>query len=160
MYGVSAVTTPTDDSTCAASRSVFAVIPSMQFTRSVLAAFRSQLSDCSSECAMTGSNALSCSCPPSAAMVTVTSAPAMENATWLTTSGITGLTLPGMMLDPAWRGGRLISPSPACGPDDSSRRSLQIFDSLMALRLSVDDSVMNTPASLVASMRSLAVTSV
>ena len=40
------------------------------------------------------------------------------------------------MLDPACRGGRLISPKPACGPEDSSRRSLQIFDSLMALRFS------------------------
>ena len=84
---------------------------------------------------MTGSNAFSCSWPASAAIVTVTSAPATENATWLTTSGITGLTLPGMIDEPAWRGGSVISPMPACGPDDSRRRSLQIFESLMALRL-------------------------
>ena len=48
-------------------------------------------------------------------------------AAWATASGITGLTLPGMIDEPAWRGGRRISPSPACGPDESSRRSLAIF---------------------------------
>ena len=78
---------------------------------------------------MIGSNALSCSCPPSAAKLTVTSLPMTSKATWLTTSGITGLTLPGMMLEPACTGGRLISPNPARGPLDSSRRSLQVFDS-------------------------------
>ena len=72
---------------------------------------------------------------------------------------MTGFTLPGMMLDPAWRGGRLISPKPACGPDESSRRSLQIFESLMALRFSALENVMKTPVSLVASMRSGAVSS-
>ena len=56
---------------------------------------------------MTGSNAFSCSWPPSTAIVTVRSAPATANATWLTTSGMTGLTLPGMMLEPAWRGGQV-----------------------------------------------------
>ena len=55
--------------------------------------------------------------------------------TWFTTSGITGLTLAGMMEDPAWRSGNLISPSPARGPEDSRRRSLQILDSFTARRL-------------------------
>ncbi len=86
------------------------------------------------------------------------SAPATANAIWFTTSGITGLTLPGMIDDPACRAGSVISPSPACGPDASSRRSLQIFESLAALRLTVPDSVMKAPASLVASIRSGAVT--
>jgi hypothetical protein len=53
---------------------------------------------------MIGSNALSWSCPASAAMVTVTSLPMTSNATWLTTSGITGLIFPGMMDDPACTG--------------------------------------------------------
>ena len=56
---------------------------------------------------MIGSNALSCSCPASAAMVIVTSLPMTSKATWLTTSGITGLTLPGMIEDPAWTGGQI-----------------------------------------------------
>ena len=37
--------------------------------------------------------------------------------------------------EPAARSGRRISPSPARGPDDSSRRSLQILESLTARRL-------------------------
>ena len=88
------------------------------------------------ECRMIGSNAFSCSWPASAAIVTVTSCPTTANAIWFTTSGITGLTLPGMIDDPAWRGGSTISPKPACGPEDSSRRSLQIFDSFTAARFS------------------------
>src|SRR6218665_80526 len=158
MNGISAVITPTLDATIACNRSVVAVMPSTQFTRRVQQACRIQVIDCSKECAITGSKALSCSCPPSAAIVTVRSAPAIAYATWLTASGITGLILPGMMEEPACLGGRLISPNPACGPEDRSRRSLQIFESLMALRLSALEKVINTPTSLVASMRSGALT--
>jgi hypothetical protein len=56
---------------------------------------------------MIGSKALSCSCPPSTAMDTVTSAPATEYATWDTASGMTGLTLPGMIDDPGLAGGQI-----------------------------------------------------
>lgn len=45
-----------------------------------------------------------------------------------------------MMLDPAWTAGRLISVRAALGPNESSRRSLQIFDSLMVARLSTQES--------------------
>ena len=45
-------------------------------------------------------------------MVTVTSLPITSKATWFTTSGITGLTLPGMIDEPACIAGRLISPKP------------------------------------------------
>ena len=102
---------------------------------------------------MIGSNALSCNWPASAAKVTVTSLPMTSKATWLTTSGMTGLTLPGMMLDPACTGGRLISFSPARGPEDSRRRSLQILDSFTAMRLSTPENWTKTPASWVASTR-------
>ena len=51
--------------------------------------------------------------------------------TWAQTisvaSGSTGLTLPGMMLDPGCRSGRWISASPVVGPEDIQRRSLQIL---------------------------------
>ncbi len=107
---------------------------------------------------MIGSNALSCSCPASTAIDTVTSAPATANATCVTASGMTGLTLPGMIDDPACRGGRPISPRPACGPEESSRRSPAIFESLRALRLSAAENVTNAPVSLVDSTRSPAVT--
>ena len=102
---------------------------------------------------MIGSKALSCSCPASDASVTVMSLPMTSKATWFITSGITGLTLPGMIDEPAWRAGRRISPNPACGPLDSSRRSLQVFDSLVATRLSTPDSCTKAPVSCVASMR-------
>ena len=81
---------------------------------------------------MTGSITFSCSCPASAAIVTVTSLPMTLKQTWLTTSGRTGLTLAGMIEDPACSSGRLISPSPVRGPEDSSRRSLQTIPSLTA----------------------------
>ena len=55
---------------------------------------------------MIGSNAFSCSCPASAAIVTVMSLPITSKAIWLTTSGITGLTLPGMIELPACTGGQ------------------------------------------------------
>ena len=55
-------------------------------------------------------------------------------------SGRTGLTLPGMMLDPGCRSGRLISPRPVRGPDPIQRRSLQIFVRLTATVRSAPDS--------------------
>ena len=86
-------------------------------------------------------------------MVIVTSAPMTAKAIWFTTSGITGFTLPGMIDDPACRGGRRISAKPACGPLESSRRSLQIFDSFTAVRRSTAEAWRNPPASHVASKR-------
>ena len=69
---------------------------------------------------MIGSKTLSCSCPASAAIVTVTSPPMMSKQTWFTISGITGFTFPGMIEEPGCIGGRLISPKPARGPELSS----------------------------------------
>src|SRR3546814_7627230 len=88
MNGVSAVTTPTDEPTIAPRRSRLTVMPSMQLTRSVHIACCIHVIDWKIECAITGSKAFSCSCPPSTAMVTVISAPTTANATWLTTSGM------------------------------------------------------------------------
>ena len=51
-------------------------------------------------------------------------------------SQITGLTLPGMMLEPGCRSGSRISPSPARGPEDIQRRSLQILVRLTATTFS------------------------
>ena len=48
---------------------------------------------------------------------------------------MTGLTLPGMMLEPGCRSGRWISPSPARGPELIHRRSLQILVRLTATTL-------------------------
>ena len=104
-------------------------------------------------CAMIGSKAFSCSCPASAAMVTVMSLPITSKAIWFTTSGITGFTLPGMIEEPACTAGRLISPMPALGPEESRRRSLQVFESFTATRFSTPESCTKAPASCVASTR-------
>jgi hypothetical protein len=63
-----------------------------------------------------------------------------RNPTWLTTSGITGFTLPGMIELPGCICGRLISFRPQRGPEASSRMSLQILVSLDELRFSTPDS--------------------
>ena len=57
--------------------------------------------------AISGSNTLSCSCPASAAIVTVTSPPMTSKHTWFTTSGMTGFTLPGMIDEPGCIAGRV-----------------------------------------------------
>ena len=49
---------------------------------------------------------------------------------------MTGLTLPGMIEDPGCSAGRLISASPARGPEASRIRSLEIFAILIAQLLS------------------------
>src|SRR5271157_5159261 len=74
--------------------------------------------------------------------------------TWFTTSGITGLTLPGMMLEPGCLGGRLISLRPARGPEARSLRSLQIFESLIARLFRTEEYRTNGWVSCVASTRS------
>src|SRR5271166_5322547 len=74
--------------------------------------------------------------------------------TWFTTSGITGLTLPGMMLEPGCLGGRLISLRPARGPEARSLRSLHIFESLIARLLITEEYSTNGCVSCVASNRS------
>ena len=58
----------------------------------------------------------------------------MVKQTWLTISGMTGLTLPGMIDEPGCMAGRRISYSPQRGPEDIQRRSLQILESCTAAR--------------------------
>lgn len=77
-----------------------------------------------------------------------------SNATWLTISGMTGLTFPGMIDDPAWAGGRLISDRPTDGPDDVRRRSLHTFESFTATRFRTPETWTNAPQSWVASIGS------
>ena len=57
----------------------------------------------------------------------MTSLPITRAATWLTDSQSTGLTLPGMIDEPACSSGRSSSPSPAAGPLASRRMSLAIL---------------------------------
>ena len=57
-----------------------------------------------------------------------------------TTSGITGLTLPGMIEEPFCSSGRNSSPMPARGPEPISARSFAIFVSETAITFSAPDS--------------------
>ena len=126
---------PMEDSTLRRHTSALASIPTMHSSRSVRMALRRSLIDSKDTWPMTGSMTLSWSWPASAAKVSVTSLPITLKQTWLTTSGMIGLTLAGMIEEPAARSGRRISPRPARGPEDSSLRSLQILESLTARRL-------------------------
>ena len=87
------------------------------------------------------------------AIVTAISLPITLHAIWLTTSGITGLTFPGIIDEPGCIGGKLISPIPVRGPRESSLRSLQIFDSLTARRLMVEEYITKSLVSCVASIK-------
>ena len=69
--------------------------------------------------------------PPKA---TAVSLPITCAATWVTASGMTGLTLPGMIELPGCRSGRKISDSPVRGPLPIHRRSLAILMSATATR--------------------------
>ena len=148
---------PIECSTKYRMRSGLAVIPVTHRSRSTVHALRSISIPRNKRYAMIGSNALSWSWPASAAIVTVTSPPITSKQTWFTTSGMTGLTLPGMIDEPGCIAGRLISPNPARGPDERRRRSLQILDSLVAVRFMTPESCTKAPVSLVASTRSNAV---
>ena len=59
--------------------------------------------------------------------------------TCVTTSQITGLTLPGMIEEPFCSSGRISSPSPARGPEPIQRMSLAIFVSEAATTLSAPE---------------------
>ncbi len=73
-------------------------------------------------------------------MVMVASLPMTSAATIAAASGITGLTLPGMMLLPGCSAGSAISPRPASGPLFIQRRSLAIFITLTAMTFNWPDS--------------------
>ncbi len=96
---------------------------------------------------MTGSMTLSWKLPDWPATVIAASLPMTCAATIAAASGITGFTLPGMMLLPGCSAGRAISPRPASGPLFIQRRSFAIFMRLTAIVLSWPES--STAASCV-----------
>ena len=73
-------------------------------------------------------------------MVMAVSLPMTWAATWQTTSGMTGLTLPGMIDEPFWSSGRVISPSPQRGPLPIHAMSVAILVSETATTFSAPDS--------------------
>ncbi len=85
---------------------------------------------------MSGIITLSSKTPDMPAMVIAASLPTTWAATISTDSGMTGLTLPGMIELPGCRLGIEISPMPQRGPEASQRMSLAILVSEAAIVLS------------------------
>ena len=77
--------------------------------------------------AISGTRTFSSNWPCMPPIVIAASLPITWPATWITTSGITGLTLPGMIEEPFCSSGRRSSASPARGPEPISARSLAIL---------------------------------
>ena len=102
-------------------------MPSTQRSASSRCEVDSSRIDSSRLRAITGIATLSSKLPLAPATVTAASLPITWAQTISVASGSTGLTLPGMMLDPGCRSGRWISARPVVGPEDIQRRSLQIL---------------------------------
>ena len=149
-----AVTATSECSNSSRQRSSSASMPSIHRSRNTFMPRSSMRMDWRMLKTITGSMALSCSWPASAARVTVRSLPITWKAIWLITSGITGLTFPGMIDEPGCIAGSLISPKPARGPLLRRRRSLQILESLTAMRFRTPENVTKAPMSDVASIKS------
>ena len=82
---------------------------------------------------------MSSNAPDMPPIVIAVSLPITCAATWVTTSQITGLTLPGMIEEPFCSSGRISSPSPARGPEPIQRMSFAIFVSEAATTLSAPE---------------------
>ena len=116
-------------------------MPSTHFSRSrVPTSSASRWIDCSRLRAISGIRTLSSNWPCMPPIVIAVSLPITCAATCSTTSGITGLTFPGMIDEPFWSSGRNSSPMPARGPEPISARSLAILVSETATTFSAPDS--------------------
>ncbi len=139
MYGFSAVAIASELSPWCSACSRFASRPSTHFSASiVVAAVRSSI-DSSTLRAIIGMYTFSSNAPDMPPIVTAVSLPITWAATWVQTSGITGLTLPGMIELPFCSSGRNSSARPARGPEPIQRRSFAIFVSETATTLSAPD---------------------
>ena len=103
--------------------------------------------------AMSGRKGFNSKFPMAAAEAMTWSCPIARRAACVTASGITGLTLPGMMEEPVCRAGETDFPRPASGPEDISRRSEETFTKLTAWALRMPETSTNTSAFCVASVR-------
>ena len=99
----------------------------------------SSVNDSSRLRAIIGMYTLSSKAPDRPPTVMAASLPITWAATWVTASGITGLTLPGMIELPGCRSGRCSSPRPVSGPEPIQRMSLAILVSDTAMVFSAPD---------------------
>src|SRR5690606_2208508 len=139
-YRLSGVTMDGEDSAYSRMRSTLAVMPDTQRSASSRETDASSRIDTRTFRAITGSWTFSSNEPDAPANVIAASFPITWAATIAVASGMTGFTLPGMIDEPGWRSGRLISPSPARGPEPIHRRSLAILLRETATTLSWPDS--------------------
>ena len=89
---------------------------------------------------MSGMRTLSSKFPCRPPTVIAVSLPMTCAPTCSTTSGMTGLTLPGMIDEPFCSSGRKISPIPARGPEPISARSMAILVKDTAMTFNAPDS--------------------
>ena len=122
------------------TRALLTLKPAMDLSASSTLTLARMPIDCSRLCAISGSITLSWKLPLCPAIVIAASLPITCAATIAVASGITGLTLPGMIDEPGCNAGSSISPRPASGPEFIQRRSLAIFISATASVFSAPDS--------------------
>ena len=115
-------------------------MPAMAVSASARIAFASSCIASSRSQAISGNITLSWKLPLWPAMDTAWCRPMTCAQTMHSASGITGLTLPGMIEDPGCSAGNSISPKPASGPEFIQRRSLPSFINATASALSCPDS--------------------
>ena len=139
MYGLSAVATAVLRSSSSRQRASSAAMPLTQRSLSTCMALPRIDVACSAFHAITGIITFSSSCPAAAEARIEASQPNTWWQTWLTISGIDGLTLPGMIDDPGCTGGSWISARPARGPLLSRRRSEATLSTSTASRRSAPE---------------------
>src|SRR5436305_954445 len=120
MWGLSAVAVASVASAWRVVISSLASTPATHFWSSRREAEASSLIESSRLRAISGTRTLSSNWPWLPARVIAASLPTTWAATWITTSGITGLTLPGMIEEPFCNSGRRNSARPARGPEPVS----------------------------------------
>src|SRR5437762_171689 len=114
-------------------------MPSTHFSASSREAAERSLIESSRFRAIRGTNTFSSKWPCMPPIAIAWSLPITCAATCVTTSGITGFTLPGMIDEPFCSSGRKISARPARGPEPRKRRSFAIFVSETATTFSAPD---------------------
>ncbi len=115
-------------------------MPSTHFSASSRDALERMRIECSRLRAISGMRTFSSNWPCMPPIVMAVSLPITCAATWSTTSGITGLTLPGMIDEPFCSSGSASSPMPVRGPEPISAMSCAIFVSETATTFSSPDS--------------------
>ncbi len=140
MALLSAVATASVAPAEAAAPALLTWMPSTHFSANARVAEVSRCRDCSRLRAINGMRTLSSNWPCIPPTVIAVSLPITCAETCSTTSGSTGLTLPGMIEEPFCSSGRKISPIPVRGPEPISARSPAIFVSETATTFSAPES--------------------